>query len=473
MTTTSVHSPALELARSVLASHDAWLVGGAVRDALRGEATDDLDIVVGGDVAAAARALARRGRAAAFELSDEFGAWRVVARDQAWQVDISPLRGGSLEGDLLMRDFTINAIAQPLDGGELIDPRGGVADLHAGRLRLVSERSLRDDPLRAVRLVRLACELELEPDPSARRAARVIAPALTGVAAERVFSELKRVLASDRVLEGFALLDELGLTAVLLPELWALRGVEQNRFHHLDVAGHTREALRAVVDMQRDPGAALGEAHAADLSALLAEPLADELTRGDALRLGALLHDIAKPVTRAVTDQGKVIFPGHDAGGAELSREILARLRASERLRAHVAALARHHLRLGFLVAHRPLSRRAVYGYLDACDAVAVDVTLLSVADRLATRGDAAEESVAKHLELARELLPETLRWRREGRPAPLVRGDALARELALTPGPVLGELLAQLAEAQFAGEVTSPDEAIAWARRRLAAANA
>jgi putative nucleotidyltransferase with HDIG domain len=473
MTTTSVQSPALALARGALAAHDSWLVGGAVRDALRGQPTDDLDIVIDGDVAAAARALARSGGAAAFELSDEFGAWRVVARGQAWQVDISPLRGGSLNGDLLMRDFTINAIAQPLGGGALIDPHGGVADLQAGRLRLVSERSFRDDPLRAVRLVRLALELELEPDPSARDAARAIAPALTGVSAERVFAELKRILASDRVVEGFELLDELGLTAVLLPELWALRGVEQNRFHHLDVAGHTREVLSALAKIQRDPGAVLGEAHAAELSALLAEPLADELSRGDALRLGALLHDIAKPATRAVTGEGKVIFPGHDERGAELSRKILTRLRASERLRAHVAALARHHLRLGFLVRQRPLSRRAVYGYLDACDAVVVDVTLLSVADRLATRGDAAEESVAKHLELARELLPDTLRWRREGRPEPLVRGDALARELALTPGPGLGRLLAQLAEAQFAGEVTSPDEAIAWARRHLAAANA
>jgi putative nucleotidyltransferase with HDIG domain len=254
---------------------------------------------------------------------------------------------------------------------------------------------------------------------------------------------------------------------VILPELWSLRGVEQNRFHHLDVAGHTREVLEAAIELQRDPGAVLGHEHAAELAELLREPLADELTRGDALRLGALLHDIAKPLTRGVTGEGRVIFPAHDERGAALAREILTRLRASERLRAHVAALARHHLRLGFLVHCQPLSRRDIYRYLDACDDVAVDVTLLSVADRLATRGDAAAESTARHLELARELLPETLRWRREGRPAPLLRGDALARELDLRPGPELGRLLAELAEAQFAGEVTTPEEAVAWARER------
>jgi putative nucleotidyltransferase with HDIG domain len=324
-----------------------------------------------------------------------------------------------------------------------------------------------DDPLRALRLVRLACERELEPDQGAIDAARGVAPALAGVAAERVFAELKRIVACERAVDALALLDELGLTAVILPELWSLRGVEQNRFHHRDVAGHTREVLEAAIELQRDPGAVLGHEHATELAELLREPLADELTRGDALRLGALLHDVAKPLTRGVTIEGRIIFPAHDERGAALSREILTRLRASERLRAHVAALARHHLRLGFLVHRQPLSRRDIYHYLDACDDVAVDVTLLSVADRLATRGDAAAESTARHLELARELLPETLRWRREGRPAPLLRGDALARELDLRPGPELGRLLAELAEAQFAGEVTTRDEAVAWARER------
>ncbi len=132
-------------------------------------------------------------------------------------------------------------------------------------------------------------------------------------------------------------------------------------------------------------------------AALLAEPLADELTRGEALRWGALLHDAAKPLTREVrAEDGRVTFIGHDARGAELARAVLARLRASERLRAHVAALVRHHLRLGFLVHEpQPLARRTVFAYLRACAPVEVDVTLLSVADRLATRGDRAQEAVA------------------------------------------------------------------------------
>jgi poly(A) polymerase len=327
---------------------------------------------------------------------------------------------------------------------------------------------LRTDPLRALRLVRLACELELAPDTDAIAAARAVAPSLERVAAERVFAELKRIVTCDRVLDALALLDELGLTEVILPELSALRGVEQSRFHHTDVGGHTREVLAAVIELERDPGAVLGAEHAQELAALLREPLADELTRGDALRFGALLHDIAKPLTRRVTEEGRVTFLGHDELGAALSREILTRLRTSERLRAYVAALARNHLRLGFLVHRRPLSRRDVYEYLDTTDDVAVDVTLLSVADRLATRGDAAQESIARHIELARELMPDLLRWRREGRPEPVVCGDVLAGALGMRPGPELGTLLAELAAARFAGEVSTREEAIAWAQARM-----
>jgi tRNA nucleotidyltransferase/poly(A) polymerase len=174
----------LELATGVLADRLSWLVGGAVRDRLRGgELPVDLDIVVEGDVESAARLLARRVPAHAFPLSTAFGAWRVVARDASWHIDVNPLRGGAIESDLALRDFTVNAIAQSLAGGELIDPLGGVADLAARRLRLARADALEADPLRALRLVRLACELDLSPDAGAAAAARRAAPRLGDVAA--------------------------------------------------------------------------------------------------------------------------------------------------------------------------------------------------------------------------------------------------------------------------------------------------
>jgi poly(A) polymerase len=457
---------ALTAARAALAGRPAWLVGGAVRDRLLDRPTDDLDLVVDADVGAAAKTLARAVRGPAFELSDEFGAWRVLAGDRSWQADLSPLRGGSLEADLALRDFTVNAIAEPLAGGERIDPHDGARDLAARRLRAVGPQAFADDPLRVLRLVRLAAELALEPEPATIALARDEAPRVAAVAQERVFAELKRVVAGDAVLRSLGRMDELGLTAAILPELHVLRGVEQNRYHHADVHDHTIEVLAQTVALQADPGAILGEEHAGAVRALLAEPLADDADRGFALRLGALLHDAAKPATLGHREDGTPTFLGHDRAGAELAREVLTRLRTSEKLKAHVAALVRHHLRLGFLVHERPLTRRALYRYLDSCQPVEVDVTLLSVADRLATRGRKAREAIAAHVGLAREVLPEALAWRAQGRPEPLVRGDRLAAELQLAGGPEIGRLLAAIEEARFAGDVRTADEALALAAR-------
>jgi poly(A) polymerase len=455
----------LSAARAALAGQPAWLVGGAVRDALLGRATADFDVALVGDPEAAARAIARAARGTAFELSGAFGTWRVVGRGRDWNVDLVRLRG-DLAADLAARDFTINAMAEPLAGGALVDPHGGHADLVARRLRMVSASALADDPLRTLRAARLAVELGLELEPETREEVRRQAPGLAGVAPERVFAELKRVVGAERPADGLRLAEELGVAPVVLPELAELRGVEQNVFHHLDVHGHTLEVLEAVAFLQAD-AEPLGE-HAAAVRALLAEPLGDDLTRGDAMRFAALLHDAAKPATRGYRPDGRVTFIGHDSEGAELARDVMRRLRASQRVADYVAALTLHHLRLGFLVHERPLSRRGIWRYLAATDPYAADVTIFTVADRLATRGRNADPAIAAHLELAREVLGPAFARRGEPPPLPLVRGDELAAALGIEPGPELGRLLAALEEARYAGEIASREEAISLARSLL-----
>ena len=460
---------ALDVARAALPDEGVWVVGGALRDRLLGRLTDDVDLVTTGDPRAQARAIARAAGGTSFRLSGTHGAWRAIAPDRSWHADVMPLEGGGIEEDLARRDFTVNALAEPLAGNGLIDPFGGARDLEARLLRRVSERTFSDDPLRVMRLVRLTLELDLQAEPETVADARAHARGLEQIAPERVFGELRRILSVPRPDRAVLALDSVGALEPVLPEVAALHGVEQSRFHHLDVFDHTLMVLERLAALERDPEPALGE-HAAAAMAVLAQPLGDELTRGQALRLGALLHDAAKPQTRAVTPEGRVTFLGHDVAGAELVRGALARLRASERLRAYVAALTAHHLRLGFLVHERPLPPRTVHAYLRTCEPVEVEVTILSVADRLATRGDRADDAIAAHLELARELLGAALRWREEGPPRPLLRGDELARELGIVPGAALGELMAELEAAQFAGEVRTRAEAVAHARERLAA---
>ncbi|HTD09094.1 MAG TPA: HDIG domain-containing protein [Solirubrobacteraceae bacterium] len=485
-------SAGLDVAREALTGTRAWLVGGAVRDRLMGRQTADVDIVVEGEPADAARTLARAARgAASFALSEEFGSWRVVARGGAWQVDVEPLRGASIEDDLGLRDFTVNSIAEPLAGGAPVDPLGGIADLQAKRLRMSGPAAFEQDPLRVLRLVRLAVELGLEVERETSRHARESVAGLSRVSAERVFMELRRIIAAPRARRGLEMLDSLGAMAVVLPELDELRGVEQNRFHHRDVYGHTLEVFDRVVDITDGASASgvrvpVGDASATPsdstraldatlgeyrerLDALLAEPLADELTRGDVLRWGALLHDAAKPLTREIRPDGGVTFYGHDIRGAQLARSVLERLRASERLRAHVAALVRSHLRLGFLVHEpQPLDRGTLFTYLRVCSPVEVDVTLLSIADRLATRGYRAQESIEAHLQLAAKVLGDALEWRAHGPPRPLLRGDELADDLGIARGPRVGELLEAIAAAQFSGEVDTRAQALSYARKLM-----
>jgi poly(A) polymerase len=459
-------SEALQVAREALRGEDAWLVGGAVRDQLLGRDTDDIDLAIPGDPKPHAKKIARAVRGAAFELSGAFGAWRVVAPEHAWHVDLVTLRDDDIVEDLAHRDFTINAMAEPLQGGELLDPHGGREDLANKLVRMVSAQALEDDPLRGLRAIRIAVELGLALDEATGREASRNAPGMERVAPERVFAELKRVVSADDVLRGLTMMDEHGLTDVVLPELSALHGIEQSRFHHLDVHDHTLEVLDVVVAIEHDPLAAGFGRHAEAVGALLRAPLADELTRGQAMRFAALLHDAAKPWTRMLRDDGRVAgFPGHDREGAELARALLRRLRASAKLADHVAALCLHHLRVGFLVHERPLDRRAVWRFLRATDPWSPEVTVFTVADRLATRGRNAEPAIAAHLEVARALLGPALERRAEGRPAPLVRGDRLARELDIPAGPRLGELLAQLEEDRYAGAIATPEDAIRRAR--------
>ena len=461
--------PHVRAVREALGDADpAWVVGGALRDALLERPLariDNLDLIVAGDPEAAARRIAEGVGGPVFRLSEEFGAWRALEAQRRFACDVSPLQGGAIEADLARRDFTVNAMAVALAGGELLDLHGGAADAARGVLRVLGPEAYAADALRPLRLARLATELPLAPDAETERLTRAAAPGVTKASGERVFAELRRIVVADEVMAGLELCDRLGLTAAVLPEVDALRGIEQSHFHHLDVLAHTMVVLRRYLELEKRLEELFGDL-ADPLRSVLAEPLADEMTRGQALRFAALFHDVGKPPTRAVRPDGRVTFIGHDALGEEMVSAVCRRLRTSERLRAFLAAITRHHLVLGFLVHERPLSRRQVFRYLTATSPVEVEVTALSCADRLATRGRNADAAIDAHLKLAHELMRHGLAWRADGPPRSPIRGDELARELALEPGPELGRLLEKLAEARFAGEIDTREEAVTFARR-------
>jgi tRNA nucleotidyltransferase/poly(A) polymerase len=270
----------LELAREVLDGKEAWVVGGAVRDELLGRPMVDLDIACR-EPAEAARRYASRSEGAPFPLSERHGAWRVALSDDR-TVDFTPLPNGIHE-DLATRDFTINAIARPLAGGDPVDPFGGLGDLDRRILRAVAAGVFRDDPLRLLRAVRLEDELGFRLDAETERLVRANAGLVTRPAGERVLAELFRLSA-----EGFERLDEIGLLAPLGGSVDRLRGLGETtpELRLVAVFGDRLGQLPVSNELRRYAGALLRAKLPQELSAReihrfrrVTEPWATEAAR--------------------------------------------------------------------------------------------------------------------------------------------------------------------------------------------------
>jgi Poly A polymerase head domain/Probable RNA and SrmB- binding site of polymerase A len=234
-----------ELLREVFADEEAWLVGGAVRDELLVRPVLDVDVVCR-DPGHAARAYAKRSGGAPFALSEKHASWRVVNRNGR-TVDFTPVHG-TIEADLLRRDFTINAIALPVSDGEHLDPCGGREDLQLREIRAVSESVFGDDPLRLVRAVRLADELGFRIAPMTRRLIVDNADLVTRAAGERVLAELERLSA-----DGYLLLAELGLLERLGGSLDgdAIDRLDSPRYRLVAAFGQNTRRLPVSVETRR------------------------------------------------------------------------------------------------------------------------------------------------------------------------------------------------------------------------------
>jgi tRNA nucleotidyltransferase/poly(A) polymerase len=243
-----------ELAREVLAGDEAWFVGGAVRDELLGRRIVDVDIVCR-EPERAARAYAERAGGAPFPLSTAHASWRVVLADRR-TVDFTPVHG-SIQSDLARRDFTVNAIAIPIGGGDAVDPSGGREDLELRLIRAVSESIFEDDPLRLVRAVRLERELGFHLARLTEELLRSQAALVEKAAGERILAELERLDAG-----GYRRLDELGLLAHLggsLDErlgrfdspIYRLVVVFGEGMHRLPVSNELKRYARTLLDAGR------------------------------------------------------------------------------------------------------------------------------------------------------------------------------------------------------------------------------
>lgn len=452
------------LVRVVPRACELVLVGGTVRDAMLGRAGGaDLDVAVTSGAFEIGRMLADVLGGAFVPLDVERGAARVVTMGR--RVDVADFRAPTLAGDLAARDFTVNALAVPLrpllrrGRAAIIDPRDGLRDLAARRLRIAGPRVLDEDPVRTLRGVRLAVTLGLRPTPGTRAAIRAAAPGLASVSPERVRDELLAILAAPATARAMRLADRLGVLGVVFPEIEAMRRTRQPAPHRFDVLEHSLRAVAACDALlaRLDALAPFG----AELASQLAEPLGGGITRGQMLKLGALLHDVSKPETRR-TVRGRVRFFEHDVLGARRARAIGQRLRLPERAIAVLERLVRHHLRPMHLASAETLTARARYRFFRDVGAETRDLLVLVLADGSAVSG-ASPFRHWRRATLVRDLLAGWEEQRVTAQAEPLVRGDDVMARFGLAPGPRVGRLLARAREAQDLGLVATREEALAY----------
>jgi putative nucleotidyltransferase with HDIG domain len=461
-----------------------WLVGGSIRDALLRRPVRDLDFAVAGSGLEVARRVADRLGAAFFPLDEARGTGRVVAsvEDQRVLLDFARLRGDDLNADLAARDFTVNAIAVDLSG-HLLDPMGGRADLAAKRLRACGPASFEDDPVRTLRVVRLAAQLGFHVERGTREAARRAVERLDSVSAERVRDEFMHMLAGRKVAGALRAMDWLGLLGRVVPETQLLKDVAQSAPHVYDVWQHTL----AVVDHLEDVLRVLDRVHDVDAASeyalgycaarvgryrmQIAAHLEAELSMGRTLRsllfLAALMHDIAKPQTRSTEADGRVRFLGHEVTGRQVAEERARALRLSSEEVAHLGRMVAAHMRPVLLAQAGGVTRRAAYRFFRDTGPAGVDVCLLTLADLLGTRGvDLGREEWAARVDTVVALMEAYyLRPELIVRPPALITGDDVIG-LGVPQGRRVGELLEAVREAQAAGEVTTRDEALSLVKR-------
>jgi tRNA nucleotidyltransferase/poly(A) polymerase len=493
----------LDSVRSVMpAGLTVYLVGGAVRDALLGRPVHDLDFVLERNAIKTARHIADALHADFYPLDQERDTGRIIvtgADGKHMLMDFASFRSGessivpgqSLETDLAGRDFTLNAIALKLNDNSLYDPLGGALDLKEKRLRACSPSAFTDDPVRILRGIRLAANFGFHILPETRASMKEAAGSLGKVSPERLRDELFRIFDGPQPAACLLALDLLGVLDRLLPELAALKGVEQIPPHVQDVWAHTLSAVAhlekilAALRPEYDPESASDLLHGLlvhqigryrqQISAALSSPLIGDRSRRSLLFLAALYHDIAKPQSKKMDEAGQYHFWGHDQLGAELMAERARALALGNDEIQWLEIVVRNHMRIHFhtnrLVSEgKDPSRRAIYRFFRDTGPAGVEVALLTLADLQATYEQTLpQETWAAALEVVRALLEAWFEKKEEQvSPRPFLDGNDLMHALSLQPGRKIGELLEAVREAQAIGEVSTKEQALELAHRKL-----
>ncbi|GCE46985.1 HD domain-containing protein [Thermosporothrix hazakensis] len=472
----------------------AYLVGGSVRDLLHQQPCKDWDIVSTGDAHQLARKLANHLDAYYAQMNEKASRITLKPAEEELILDIAPLHGTAIEADLQERDFTINAIAIPLpnlvahltSGTELqlLDPLHGVDDLHTKTLRATGDAVFQRDPLRLLRAIRFMTTLQFSIEPQTAEMLTRDANLLPQTASERIREEFYTILKPDGAASRLHYMDKHGLFTALIPEFIPARGMPQPSLHNWDVLEHSIETVAALEKLSQaldGPPEKLRESRLnhnqtddiITLQALLKEAEEQHLYSREALtsppmKLAALLHDIGKTTTYAVDNEGHIHFYHHPQAGVPLARQIMHRLGASNAESRLVQQVVAHHMRPGQL-SGTEITQRAIRRYFVDLGPVGINVALVSLADHLAMRGPQdLTEAWQRHLSTVVLLLTRYIRERDRILPPRVITPQELIHRLNLKPGPIIGQLLEMLSEAQAEGIIHSKEDALWFASEKL-----
>lgn len=454
----------------------AYLVGGTIRNWIVGSSSLDIDIAVPGSALSWAQALQKQlSGGTLIDLSGpEDETFRLVWRDE--QIDISSFRAGSstIEDDLRLRDFTINALAMKIvapltnEGFKLIDPTGGMEDLESKSIHHLPG-AFTADPLRVMRGYRLFAQFGFSIEEATRRENRVHRELLETVAAERISYELKLIFESPRTSATLALMAEDGVLALLLPELYYGEGVVQPEFHHLDVMHHCLLALEMMECIIADP-----ERFYPGHGEIIQEYL-DDGANCRCLKWAALVHDIGKPATRKAAEHkdGRVTFYRHDEVGSDIFAEFAKRAKWSGGDSDKVGNFIRMHMHPFHLCnASRtsPLTKRAALKLTKRAGEDLVGLFLLAMSDSLASQGEKKPEKMEDELATLfselHEIFIETIAPVLHG--PKLLSGYDLINHFHLDPGPLFGRIFLDLESARVEGVVGDKEGALRWVENYL-----
>ncbi len=453
--------------------YQLYLVGGFVRDFLLGRESWDLDFAVKADPILFGEEVAKKLGARFVPLNFDPPTGRIVRWDEETPdatADFTELKS-NLREDASQRDFTCNALFVDVvelaqkGSAPILDPLGGLAHLSTRLLVLPNRRVLRDDPIRVLRAFRFAATLNFKLAPETKEAITVSAPLLLNTAPERVLMEWAWILQTPHAHEQLVCMDELGVLTILLPELVKLKEVPAAGYHHLDGFNHTLETVKMAEK------AMAGETEDEGLNELLRRVQDVFQVRFGYKRYGtwvvkfaALLHDIAKPKTMTVDEEGDLHFYGHEKVGANMAEQICDRFKLSRREKETVITLVRSHMRPVGLAGARQLTERALRRFWrDLGDLAGIYCVALSAADLMATRGpEMTQEQRERHYNVLRRLMETYFAIKEMKERIRLITGDEIMERYKIKPSPLVGRALRLIEDAVLDGRVSTKDEA--WA---------